>query len=175
MWHWGNIGSFLAGLSTVVIALAAVRQGPAAVHAWIDAKHAQADRDREEAETTRLDRQRGLSGWSITGVDTFGVTLVTAPEELDQARAELGGYTDYVILRVSEQKPGGNGNRAKRIRDIIEDQGFISRHPTIGEREALERGLDNMGIPRAVYGRRQPVLPDAAQPGPDAQPPAAGT
>lgn len=39
-WHWGNIGSFLAGLSTVVIAIAALRQGPAVVRAWIDTKNA---------------------------------------------------------------------------------------------------------------------------------------
>jgi hypothetical protein len=73
-WHWGNIGSALAGLSTVIIALAAVKQGPTAVRAWIDSKRAQAGQAREEAETTRLERRRGLSGWSRNGVDAYDVT-----------------------------------------------------------------------------------------------------
>jgi hypothetical protein len=82
------------------------------------------------------------------GIDTFGVTLVTTPEELDRASIELGGYTDYVILRVSEHEHGANGNRAQSLRQIIEHQGYIARSPTPGEREALEAGIGAMGIPQ---------------------------
>jgi hypothetical protein len=161
-WHWGNIGSFLAGLSTVAIAVAALRQGPAAVRAWIDRQRAQAEASREEAQTIRLERQRYLSGWSGHGIDTFGVTLVADDDEREQAARSLaGGHpSPYVILRVSE---GGQGdlNRAWSLRQIIEREGYISRPPTTGEREALEKGLDAMGIPRAGYGQiHPPQLPD---------------
>jgi hypothetical protein len=42
---------------------------------------------------------------------------------------------------------------ARSLRQIIEAGGYISRPPTAGEREALETGLDAMGIPRAAYGQ----------------------
>jgi hypothetical protein len=35
-WHWGNIGSMLAGLSTIVIAVGALIRGPAVIRAWLD-------------------------------------------------------------------------------------------------------------------------------------------
>jgi hypothetical protein len=35
-WHWGNIGSFLAGLSTVAIAVGALIRGPAVVPSGLD-------------------------------------------------------------------------------------------------------------------------------------------
>jgi hypothetical protein len=35
-WHWGNIGSVLAGLSTVAIAVGALIRGPAVVRSWLD-------------------------------------------------------------------------------------------------------------------------------------------
>jgi hypothetical protein len=56
--HWGNIGSFLAGLSTVVIALAALIRGPAALRDWRAWQRAQADPAHEEAERIRLERRR---------------------------------------------------------------------------------------------------------------------
>jgi hypothetical protein len=58
----------------------------------------------------------------------------------------MGGYTDYEVLRVSEQGRGANGNRANSLRQIIEQEGYISRSPTRGEREALEAGIAAMGI-----------------------------
>jgi len=151
-WHWGNIGSFLAGLSTVAIAIAALKQGPAAVRAWIDAKHAGAEKQHEEAENIRLERQRYLSGWSAHGTATYGVTLVAREEEMALAARELsgGGPTAYVILRVHE---GGSGDeeRARSLRQLIEDEGHISRPPTKGELEAVRVGLDAMGFPRAPF------------------------
>lgn len=152
MWHWGNIGSFLAGLSTVVIALAAVRQGPAAVRAWIDAKNAQAEAAREQANDIQLERRRHLSGWSSGGVAAYGVTLVTEKDELGQAVRELthGGPTTYVVLRVSEGR-GTSVNRGHDLRQLIENQGLIARAPTKGETEAVRAGLDAMGIAHASY------------------------
>jgi hypothetical protein len=153
-WHWGNIGSFLAGLSTVVIAFAAVRQGPAAVRAWIDRVHAQADAAREEAKTLQLERRRGLSGWNAHGLETYGVTLVTEPAELSQADDELasGKPTAYVVLRVSESDYD-NSNRGHNLRELIKREGYLSRPPSAGEVEALVTGLDALGIERAPYGR----------------------
>jgi hypothetical protein len=154
--HWGNIGSFLAGLSTVVIAVAALVRSPAALRDWQARQRAQAEAAREEAETIRLERQRHLSGWSPHGIDTFGVTLVTDDDEREQAARSLaGGHpSPYIVLRVSE---GGSGdlNRAWSLRQIIEHEGCISRPPTAGEREALERGLGELGIPSVAAARRE--------------------
>ena len=148
-WHWGNIGSALAGASTVIIALAALKQGPAAVRAWIDVKRAEADAAREQAKTIRLDRQRGLGGWSAHGVNTYTVALVTGQDELDQAAHEVaaGGGTSYVVLRVDE----GGINRAHDLRETVKSEGAISRPPTIGEKEALRKGLDVMEIQHPGY------------------------
>jgi hypothetical protein len=83
-WHWGNIGSMLAGLSTIVIAVGALIRGPAVVRAWLarqaaDAEEvrAQAEALREEADERRLERRRTLLGWSPHGVEMYTVALVT--------------------------------------------------------------------------------------------------
>jgi hypothetical protein len=55
-------------------------------------------------------------------------------------------------MRVSEGGDGHDAGRAHSLRQIIEAEGYISRPPTSGERDALEAGLDVMGIPRAAYG-----------------------
>jgi hypothetical protein len=83
------------------------------------------------------------------------VALVTSATEMDQARDELtnGAPSDYVILRVAESSEKyGNVNRAKSLRQLIDAEGLLSRAPTAGEREALEQGIDEMGIPRAPSG-----------------------
>jgi hypothetical protein len=160
-WHWGNIGSALAGLSAAIsaaiIAIVTLIRGPAALADWRARQQAQAEAAREQAETTRLERRRGLDGWSPHGVETYGVTLVTETGELGQAVTELtsGHPTAYVILRVSENSYD-NSNRGLSLRQLIQADGYISRPPTTGEREALETGLDTMGIPRAAYGRTRP-------------------
>lgn len=160
--HWGNIGSFLAGLSTVAIAIAALLRGPAALRDWQARQRALAEAAHKEAETTRLDRRRRLSGWSSTGVETYGVTLVTEDDELTRAASELasGRPTDYVTLRVSDS------DRGNSLRQLIGHQGLISRPPTTGEREALESGLDAMGIPAAAYGRIRRQVPEPARTAP---------
>lgn len=154
-WHWGNIGSALAGISAAIsaaiIAVVTLIRGPAALRDWQARQQAQAEAAHEEAETTRLNRRRGLDGWSRHGVETYGVTLVTETGELGQAVTELtsGRPTAYVILRVSETSDD-NSNRGLSLRQLIQTEGYISRPPTTGEREALETGLDTMGIPRAA-------------------------
>jgi hypothetical protein len=167
-WHWGNIGSARTGITTAIsaaiIAIVTLIRGPAALRDWrarqqaeTQAAHERAEAAREEAETTRLERRRGLSGWSAHGTETYGVTLVTETDELAQAVTELTGGrpTAYVILRVSESSYD-TSNRGLSLRQLIERQGLISRPPTTGEREALETGLDTMGITRASYGRTRP-------------------
>jgi hypothetical protein len=110
-WHWGNIGSMLAGLSTIVIAVGALIRGPAVIRSWLDRQAADAEEPRaraatlsEDAGERRLERRRTLLGWSPNGVETYSVALVTDPAEMDQAKAELagGGPTGYVVLRVDE-------------------------------------------------------------------------
>ncbi len=175
-WHWGNIGSAAAGLAALTAAVFAVsyaiikRQGPAWLEAVRDREQAQAEAAREQAalareqaEEIRLERHRHLSGWSGHGVATFGVAAVTGPEEVARACEQLlsGDINNpFVILRLAE---GGEGHDATRVLDLqrlVEAEGYISRPPTLGEREALERGLDAMGIPRASFGQVTP-LPDA--------------
>jgi hypothetical protein len=151
-WHWGNIGSAAGGLAALLVALLTLPQLPGAIRDLRSRWRQQAALAAEQEEQIALERRARLSGWSAHGVDTFGVTLVTAPEELTQAAAEIGaGLTDYVILRVSEREKGGNGNRANSLRRIIAEEGYISRAPTPGEAEALRAGLDSMGIPHAGY------------------------
>jgi hypothetical protein len=156
-WHWGNIGSAAAGLAALIATVAAVygvvRYGPAWLRDSRERQQAQAAAAREqealareEAEQLRLDRHRRLHGWSLGGLDTFGVVLVTAAEEMTRARDELtgGGPSGYVILRVAEGP--GDDNRALRLRQLIEAEGAISRPPMPGEREALEAGLTALGF-----------------------------
>ena len=145
--HYGNLGSFLAGLSTVVIAIGALIRGPAVVRAWTDRLRAQAETARQEAETIRLERQRGLSGWSRHGVDTYDVELVTNADELAQAVDELGSGnpTAYVVLRAQNVNLGGS------LRHMIESGGHVSRAPRAGELEALEAGLEAIGMAKAAH------------------------
>ena len=139
----------LGGLAALLVTLFTLPQIPGGVREWRERQRAQAALAEDQCEQITLERRARLNGWSRGSVDTFGVTLVTTPEELERAAIELGGYTDYVILRVSEQEHGANGNRALSLRQIIEHQGLIARLPTSGEREVFEAGLKAMGIPRS--------------------------
>jgi hypothetical protein len=90
-WHWGNIGSALAGLSTVIIAVAALIRSPAVLRDWRDRQRALAEEAREQAETIRLERRRGLSGWSPGMVAVYMADVVSDEAELAQAASELAG------------------------------------------------------------------------------------
>lgn len=144
------IGSALTGISTVVVALAALIRGPAVLRAWLERQRAEDAASREQADSLRLERQRGLSGWSANGVGTFAVELVTGEEELSRVARELvdGGPTPYVVLRVAEG--AGDANRAYSLRQIVEHEGYLSRPPSVGEKEALRIGLDAMGVSHAA-------------------------
>ncbi len=152
-WHWGNIGAMLAGLSTIVVAVGALIRGPAVVRAWLNRQAADAEEARARAESLRedagerrLERRRTLLGWSPGGVETYAVALVTDPDEMDRAKAELtgGGPTGYVVLRVDEGE--GTVNRGRSLRMLIDEQRILCRPPTAAEREALEAGFEALGI-----------------------------
>jgi hypothetical protein len=149
--HWGNIGSMLGGLAALIVAAVTLPQIPGGVRDWRKRQQEQRDLAADEREQIALDRRRHLYGWSAHGIDTFGVTLVTAAEELADALGRPDGLGDYVVLRVSERGEG-NANRAYSLRQVIKTEGYISRPPTPGEREALEAGLEAMGIAHAAYG-----------------------
>ncbi len=138
---WGNIGSLLGGLAAIVLAVAAIIGGSAGLGDWRAKQREQANLARQEAENIRLDRLRVLNGWTPNGIEVYGITLVTSPDELAQARDQLaeGGPTDYVVLRVSE-RTYGNENRAHNLRQMIERSGFVARAPERGEYAALELG-----------------------------------
>ena len=61
-------------------------------------------------------------------------------------------------MRVAEGGDGHDADRARSLKQIIEAGGYISRPPAAGEREALETGLDAMGIPRAPYRQIRPAM-----------------
>jgi hypothetical protein len=150
-WHWGNIGSALQGFAVVAVAIGALIKGPAAVRAWIDLRKAEAEEAHERAKTVRLDRQARLYGWSGHGVNSFSVKLVDDPVEIDRARDELSGTspTSYVVLRVTGYGDEPDTEGGRNLRDLVEKDGYVSRGPTAGEKEALRRGLDDMGIPHS--------------------------
>jgi hypothetical protein len=126
-WHWGNIGSFLAGLSTVAIAVGALIRAPAVVRSWLDRQAADTDEARARAEALRaeaeergLNRRRTLLGWSPGGVETYTVALVTDAAEMERAVPELtgGGPTGCVLLRVAPaagQRRGSPGSRKNSL------------------------------------------------------------
>jgi hypothetical protein len=94
-----------------------------------------------------------------TGVNTYEVSLVTSAAEFEQVlrglKADLPA--NYVVLRVSTGRGQFNDvNLANSLRRLVEVEGTIARPPSTGELEALERGLDAMGIPRAAYGQVRP-------------------
>jgi len=87
---------------------------------------------------------------------------------MDRARDELTseGPSDYVIMRVAESdEKYGNVNRALSLRQLIVTEGLVSRAPTAGEREALETGLDAMGVPWVGSGRPRPPRPSGKEAG----------
>lgn len=153
---WSNIGSLLGGVAAVVVALAAVRAGPAALKDWRSRQREQAAVAREEAYNIQLDRQRSLYGWSPGGVAVYGVDLVTEPAEMAQAFEQLssGGPTAYVLARVSES-PSANENRALDLRQLIDRTHLLARAPERAEYDAL------------LAGRRVVLGPDSSWLGPD--------
>jgi hypothetical protein len=145
-WHWGNIGSALAGITTAIsaaiITITALIRGPAALRDWrarqqaeTQAAHERAEAAREEAETTRLERRRGLSGWSAHGTETYGVTLVTETDELSQAATELtsGQPTAYAVPRVTGSTDSGSANLALSLRQLIQTESAVAagRHQAV--------------------------------------------
>jgi len=160
-WHWGNIGSMLAGLSAIVIAVGALIRGPAVVRSWLDRQAADAEEARAraealraDAEERRLERRRTLLGWSPHGVEAYAVALVTDPAEMDRAKDELtaGRPTGYVVLQVDEGE--GSVNRGRSLRMLVEEQGYLGRPPTVAEREALEKGIETLDVQGAAWPPR---------------------
>lgn len=143
----------LAGLSTVVIAVAALIRGPAALRDWrgrqtaeADAAKARAEIDREQREEIRLERRRTLLGWSPGGVETYTVDLVTDPAEVERAARELAerGTSSYVVLRIAEGE--GSVNRRNALSRLVEREHLVCRPPTAAEREALDKGFEALGV-----------------------------
>ena len=154
-WHWGNIGSAAAGLATLIVALRLLWSAPDWYRTWKERQNAERDLAREQTGAIELERRRELYGWS-SQVETYRVTLVTDSGELARAAHELsaGEGSDHVVLRVSESS-FSNMNRANSLRQLIEREGLLSRPPTTGEREALEKGLAELGIMSAAVARKE--------------------
>jgi len=139
----GDVGSLVGGLAAAVLVILAIVGVGAGFGDWRQKQQALRDVAIEEANTIRLSRQSRNSGWSPHGVDSFGVVLVTEPAEFAQAQEELaaGGPTNYVVMHVTSSANGG-----ERLRDIVRRDGFVARIPNEGEVEAIEVGLEALGI-----------------------------
>lgn len=138
---WGNLGSFLAGVTGVLLLAAAIVGGSLGLGDWRAKQREQKALAREQAESIRLERYRVLHGWTSNGVAVYGVALVTTAAEMATAQEQLTARepSDYVILRVNESA-NGNANRAHSLRQLIATEGYVARAPTMGEYEALEKG-----------------------------------
>lgn len=149
----------MQGFAVVIVAVGALFKGPAVVRAWIEGKRAEAEEVRTraealrvEAEQRKLERRAELLGWSPGGVTTFTAALVTDLAEMEKAAAELavhkpgtdGPSSAYVVLRVDEGV--GSEGRARDLRALISQTRFIGRPPTAAEREAVEAGIEVLGI-----------------------------
>jgi hypothetical protein len=154
-WHWGNIGAILAGVSTILVAVGALIRGAAIVRAWLDGKAADREETvaraaalREDADEHRRERHRHLYGWSQARVEAYPVALVTDPEEIDRAARGLvsGHGGGYVILRCTESAYDDNELSAQLLRELVSRDGCVTRLPTDAEREALEAGLESLGV-----------------------------
>ena len=155
-WHWGNIGSAIAGIAiglSVMIGAAyalITGEGPAWLREARERARAQAEQARqqaalaaEERHQIEMDRERVLYGWGGAGSagEVYGVALVDDPAEMNSACDELAAPqtpSQYVILRVAEHPdPLGNANRAQSLRQLIKGSGYLSRAPEAGEYEVL--------------------------------------
>jgi hypothetical protein len=90
-------------------------------------------------------------------MNVYGVELVTDRAEMQRAVTELavGEPSTFVIFRLAE--PGLNFNRAADLRDLINVEGYLTRPPTDGEREALDSAAQQLiAADEAEYGLGQP-------------------
>jgi hypothetical protein len=58
-WRWESIGSMLAGLSTIVIAIGVLIRGPALIRSWLDRQAADAEEARAAVHRSRRPRVNG--------------------------------------------------------------------------------------------------------------------
>src|SRR4051794_5719768 len=100
--HWGNIGSFVGGGAALVLTVVAVVTGAAGLKDWRARMRQQGELAEEQRNSILLDRRRSLQGWSPHGVNTFGVQLVTDPDEMRNAVEALitREPSEYVLLRM---------------------------------------------------------------------------
>ncbi|MFG1659005.1 hypothetical protein ACGFIY_20985 [Micromonospora chersina] len=138
---WSYVGGVVSGASAALLAIAAIIGGGAGLGDWRARQRKERELAEERAKTLRLDRARVLRGWSPHGVHVYGVRLVAEPAELTKAVEELTADqpSDYVVLRVNETADG-NANRARSLRQLIVNQGYLAQAPSTGEYEALEVG-----------------------------------
>lgn len=83
------------------------------------------------------DHQQAQYDWSQKETNTYQVSLVTDPAEMQRAVTELtdGVLSAYVVIRVE-------GGGTESLRRMIEVQHFLCRPPTKNELWALEKGFE---------------------------------
>ena len=150
----GAIGGILAGVAAILGAVAVILWGPS-LFKELGANFArQRAMAAEQEKMARIDRHRILHGWKHRGLNVYRVELVTEPDEMQRAVTELaaGEPSTYVMLRLAE--PGTNYNRAASLRDLIEVEGYVTRPPTDGEREAIDLAAQQLiAADEAEYGQ----------------------
>ena len=133
MQWWENLGSAAAAaiITALIAAATGVRRG-------------------------RAKRRREWSGWSCAKPQTWHVMLVTSEPERDIAVKAIrnGGPSEYIALRV----PGGPGS-VESLRQLLHDDPYLARCPTLEERQALERGLKAGGVTGTATSGETPSIP----------------
>lgn len=79
----------LGGLAALLVAILTLPQIPGAVRDWRARQREQTALAADQREQLALERRARLHGWSGSGIHTFGVTLVTTPEELERGACHL--------------------------------------------------------------------------------------
>jgi hypothetical protein len=150
--EWGNFGSTVGGIATLLLAAIAVIAGRGGWGDWREKQRQEARLAEEEAEGLRLERQSRVQGWTPGMANSYAVRLVTEPAEIAQAAQALTdeGDSEFVLVRV-------DGGRAWQLRQLVVNQGILARAPEAGEFEAIERGMQELGIPLSPLSARRRV------------------
>jgi hypothetical protein len=154
---WASLGSAVGGFATAILVVVGFVVGLPGIRDWRARLKAQKDMDDEQTHQIVLERRRHVEGWSPGMINGWEVANVTDPAEIERAEIELttgGGYSAFVLLKAADP------NQANNLRQIVARDGQLAREPTAGEREALDRGFVELGVPTAQHSHQAANVTD---------------